>query len=368
MNNITPFKEGLSVPESSLVTPTYVFFLIHAMQVGVGILGFETYISKYAGFDAWISILFGGLCIHILLWMIYHILQDSKGDIVSVHKNIFGKYIGGFLSLLFSIYFLLLTLTVLRTFIEVIEVWIFPELQLWLFSCASILLIYYFVVSGFRVVTGMCLISVILGLPILLLKFYPILEGDVSSLYPVVDHSVSELIAATKQSVLSFLGIELLLIFYPFIKNPHASKKWAHFGVFFTVLIYLITAITSFVYFSEGQLEYVIWGTITLWKIVEFPFVERFEYIGIAMWFYVVLPNIALALWGASRIPKRVFKVKQRYVLWLFCAILLVASGLLKTRHTIDTLNSFTSQVGLYVLLYIPVLFCLSKIINKVRN
>ncbi|WP_079525372.1 GerAB/ArcD/ProY family transporter [Halobacillus hunanensis] len=368
MNKHSSSIEGLSIPENLLITPTYVFFLIHAMQVGVGILGFETYIAKYAGFDAWISILLGGLGIHVLLWMIYHILQDSKGDIVSVHKNIFGKYLGGFFSLMFSLYFLLLTLTVLRSYIEVIEVWIFPELQLWLFTFVFVLIVYYFVKSGFRVVTGLCLISVILALPILLLKFFPILEGDVMNLYPTVDHSVGEILRGTQKSVLSFLGFELLLVFYPFIKNPHASKSWAHFAVFFTVSIYLITAIVSFVYFSEGQLQYVIWGTITLWKIVEFPFIERFEYIGIAMWFYVVLPNIALALWAASRIPKRVLKIKQKYVLALFSIILIVVCCMFTDRQAIDKLNSVTSKIGLYVLLYIPVLFVLSKIMVKVRN
>ncbi|MFD2923342.1 GerAB/ArcD/ProY family transporter [Halobacillus naozhouensis] len=368
MNKHSRPIEGLSIPEYLMITPTYVFFLINAMQVGVGILGFETYIARYAGFDAWISILISGVCIHVLVWMIYHILQDSKGDIVSVHRNIFGKYFGGFLSMLLSLYFLMLTLTVLRSFIEVIEVWIFPELQLWLFTFVFVMIVYYFVASGFRVVTGVCLISVVLGLPILLLKFFPIMEGDVMNLYPVVDHSIGEILGGTKQSVLSFLGFELLLVFYPFIKNPHASKSWAHFAVFFTVSIYLITAITSFIYFSEGQLQYVIWGTITLWKIVEFPFIERFEYIGIAMWFYVVLPNIALALWSASRIPKRVLKIKQKYVLALFSITLVVVCSLFTDRQAIDTLNSITSRIGFYILLYIPILFVLSKIMVKVRN
>ncbi|WMX58567.1 GerAB/ArcD/ProY family transporter (plasmid) [Peribacillus sp. R9-11] len=35
--------------------------------------------------------------------------------------------------------------------------------------------------------------------------------------------------------VFQFLGFETLLMFYPFIKNPEKSKKWARFGVLFTI-------------------------------------------------------------------------------------------------------------------------------------
>jgi spore germination protein (amino acid permease) len=298
--------------------------------------------------------------------MIYRMLQKGNGDIVNIHKQVFGKYIGGLFSLILSLYFLLLSLTVVRTFIEVIQVWVFPRMNVWIFSLVFLLLAYYFSASGFRAVTGICMISVMLGIPILVLKFFPIEYAQVNHLFPVLNHTVPELIAATKTTTLSFLGIELLLIYYPFIKKPEASKKWAHHGVFYTTLIYLITAIVTFIYYSERGLTNLIWPTINLWKIVEFPFIERFEYVGIALWVYVILPNICLALWAASRIPKRVFRIKQRWVLSFYFILLYIASNMFNDRTTIDQLNTIAGKIGFYVLLYIPILFCLQFIIVKV--
>ncbi|WP_431800366.1 GerAB/ArcD/ProY family transporter [Halobacillus andaensis] len=360
--------DGLNIPEQFLITPMFVFFVIHSMQVGVGIMGFEGYIAEHSGFDSWISILIAGAFMHLILWMIYSLLQSSGGDIVSIHKGLFGKYVGGFLSIVISLYFLLLALTVLRTFVEVIQVWIFPSLRIELFTVVFLALIYYLVVGGFRLVTGFCMISVILTLPLLLLKFFPIQVGDVNYLYPTIEHGLVDLLASAKATTLSFLGIELLLIFYPFIKKPQQSVKWAHFGVFFTILIYLATALVAFVYYSEEQLKQVTWGTISLWKIVEFPFIERFEYIGISLWVYVIIPNICLAMWGASRIPKRLFKISQKKMIILYCVILYIVTLLLDDRQIVEKINNFTSQVGFYVLLYIPVLFILSKIFRKVRD
>ncbi|MGI8315917.1 GerAB/ArcD/ProY family transporter [Halobacillus mangrovi] len=363
MNN-----SSLQIPEHLLVSSTMVFFLIHSMQVGVGILGFEKYIASAAGYDSWISIILGGIGLHILLWMIYRILQTVDGDIVTVHTFVYGKYIGGGMNFLFSLYYLLLSVTVLRTFIEVIQTWIFPKLPLWLFTLVFVLLVYYYVAGGFRVITGASMAGVLLGLPLLLFKLFPIQYGNVDNVYPSIDHSIVELLASTKFSILSFLGIGLLFVYYPFIKNKQDSKKWAHFGVFYTVLIYLATAIVSFMYFSEKQLDQITWGTISLWKIINFSFVERFEFIGISLWVFVIIPNLCLGLWAASRIPKRMFNIKQRYVLWGYSVILYVTVFFLEDRRAIDRLNSFTGEVGFYFLMYIPVLFLFMLIMKKVRN
>ncbi|GEN53120.1 GerAB/ArcD/ProY family transporter [Halobacillus faecis] len=360
--------QGLNIPENYLVTPAYVFFLIHSMQVGVGILGFEKYLVEKAGFDAWVSVLIAGGILHIILWMMYRLLQNGGGDIVQIHKNIFGKYIGGFLSLLFCAYFTLLAFTVIVTFIEVIKVWVFPGLQVWVFAFVLIWLVYYLVSGGFRVITGICLISVIIGLPILLLKFFPVQAGHTMNIYPMISHDFTDILGATKQSILSFIGLEFLLIYYPFIKKPDKSKKWAHFGVFYTTMIYLISVLVTFVYYSEEQLKQVVWGTISAWKIVEFPFIERFEFVGIAMWLYVILPNICLGVWGATRIPKRVFNIKQKHFVIIFCIALYFPAVLLDGRPVIDMVNNLSGQLGMYVLMYVPVLLVLKTISDKVRK
>ena len=54
---------------------------------------------------------------------------------------------------------------------------------------------------------------------------------------------------------------------------------------FFSTLIYVVLAIVSFMYYSEGQLNHTIWPTLTMLKIIKVPFIQRFEYIIIFVWF-----------------------------------------------------------------------------------
>ncbi|WP_449537483.1 spore germination protein [Ferdinandcohnia sp. Marseille-Q9671] len=357
------------IRESSLVSPFLVFFLIHSMQVGVGMLGFQRVIAKSAGYDSWISVILAGFAVHIIVWMIYKILKDSKGDIVEVHKEIFGKWIGGFLSLLLMFYFIAMAVTVLRTYVEVVQVWMFPEFSGWVFGCFTMLLTYYIITGGFRTVTGISFFSVVLPIYILLLVFYPLDYGQARNLLPILNHPISDILKSTKDMTLSIIGFEAILLYYPFIKNPNQSQKWAQLGVLATTLLYLATIITTIIFYSHGQLDKIIWATLSMFKIVIMPFVERFEYVGITSWYLVILPNICIAVWAASRGVKRIFSVQQRKVLLVILPIIVLASGLIKSRQQIDMLSEYMSTFGFYfIFTYIPVLFVITLVIRKLRE
>ncbi|MBM6617046.1 GerAB/ArcD/ProY family transporter [Bacillus suaedaesalsae] len=355
-----------NIPETSLVSSFLVFYLVHSMQIGVGILGFQRIVAKTSGNDAWIAILVAGIGIHVLIWMIYKIFATQHGDITDVHRAIFGKWIGGALSSLIIIYCILLGITLLRTYIEIIQVWVFPEFNAMIFSVFFLALVFYIINGGFRAVTGIAFFGVVLPFYIVLAFLFPIKFSFFQNLFPILDHSIKDIAMAAKGSTLSFIGFEMLLIYYPFIKDAGKSQKWAHMGNVLTILLYLIAMIVSIGFFSQEQLERNIWATISMLKIAELPFVERIEYIAISSWILIILPNICIALWGASRVAKRVFNKRQRVFLLLFLAITALLTTYIDTRTQIDMLNNITAQIGFYFIYgYIPFLFVISIIRSK---
>jgi hypothetical protein len=159
---------------------------------------------------------------------------------------------------------------------------------------------------------------------------------------------------------LSMLGFETLLIFYPFVSNPEKSKKWAHLGVFTTSILYLFLTVVTFAYFSEGKLEKNIWATLSIWKIIELPFVERMEYIGIANWCLIILPNVCLFLWCSSRLAKRVFHTKHRTTLIIITILVFCVMQMFEDRKLINDLNNYLGHIGFYMgYVYIPILFAI---------
>ena len=357
------------IKDQNKIAHFHVFFLINSLQVGIGVLGFQRIIAKSVGNDGWMVIIIAGLLSHIILFMMYKIMRDSKGDIFTVHKETFGKWIGGAISSVFIIYLLILSITVVRTYIEVIQVWMFPEINVWIFSIFIMLLAYYIITGGFRVVAGIAFFSITLTAYLILTMVFPLPFASVRNLLPFFDHSVSEFAQGTRDMTLSMIGFETLLVYYPFLKNPEKSKKWAHLGVAYTTFSYLVYGITALIFFSEGHLEKKIWATLSMWKVVELPFVERFEYVGIATWMLVILPNVCLTLWASSRGIKRLFSIRQKTALIFLSAIVVISNGLITSRKEIGWLNDTLGQFGFYyVYLYIPFLFMVILFLRKVRT
>ncbi len=359
----------IKIAERFQVSHFLVFYLIHALQFGVGVLGFQRIVAEKTGRDAWISVILAGTLVHISVWMLYKILKNSGGNIITVHRTLFGKWIGGFLSVVLALYFCLLAITVLRTYIEIVQVWMFTDLNVWVFALVFFILVYYIITGGFRVVTGICFFGVILPIYVLFTFLFPLEFSDLSNLAPPLNHSIKDFAQSTKSMSLTIIGFEALLVFYPFIKNPEKSKKWAHISVAFGTVIYTVIMMISLAYFSEEQLQKNVWATLTIWKIIEMPFVERFEYIGIANWCLIILPNVCLTIWCASRCLKDTFKVNQRIVLIFVLLVSFIVVSFSQTREHINILNDLVGQLGFYMMFaYIPFIFIFNSIMKKVKR
>ncbi|MGM0845801.1 MAG: GerAB/ArcD/ProY family transporter [Bacillota bacterium] len=357
------------IPENRKISPFIVLFLIHSTQVGVGILGFQRIIAKSAGYDAWISVIIAGLLTNVILIFIFKIVQSGGGDIIEANRTAFGKWIGKAVDVIYIIYFCMVAVTVCRTYVEVIQVWMYPRLTAWAFAVPFFLLVIYVVNGGLRTVAGVAFFGTVLPAYLVLTFGFTFPFSDFRNLLPVFDHTLLDLLKSTRDMTLSFLGYETLLIFYPYIKNGEKSKKWAHGGLLLTTGVFTILTLISFAFFSEGQLQKTVWATLSMWKIVEMPFVERFEYIGIANWCLLILPNVCISLWCGSRIAKRSFQFNQRKTLIFLSIISVAAISLIQDRSQVNMLNDITSKIGFYLnFTYLPFLLFMIVLMKKVRK
>lgn len=363
-------ENAAAVREGKKISPYMVFFIIHPIQIGVGILSFQQGIVKYAGYDAWIAILIAGMGTHLLLWIIYSLLNRADGDLIKVHRDVFGKWVGGVFSFIFLVYFASLTVLAMRSYAMIVQVWMFHEMGTWFVCLLFLFLAYYTITGGFRVVVGIGFFGFLIpfigtawgySMPL------PYLHMD--NLLPIWNHSLPDILRSSKQMTLSYLGFGTLLMAYPFIKKPRTSQKWAHAGNGFTMLMYLVIAIISFSYFSVGFLTKTIWPTLSMMKVVELPFLERFEHIFIPIWLLTMLPNVVYTLWVASRGAKRLFKVKQLYVLRVLIVLVFAGALFLPDRRTVDDYTKIISQFAFYFLYgYLPILWVIQFLGSKVRK
>ncbi|REE88966.1 spore germination protein (amino acid permease) [Paenibacillus taihuensis] len=348
------------VQENYTISGYFVFFIIGVCQAAANIFNFQARIVRDAGQDSWISIIIIGLGLNVIIWMIYKMLGNPNKDVIDLHQTIFGKYIGNAISLLIVGYFFFMALFCFRAYMEIILVWVFPTAKVWTMAAFFICIFYYVISGGFRVIAGFSFFYLFLT-PLLWWLYFPVKQGEFHNLLPMFNHSVAELLQGSRASGFIFFGLEALLIYFPFLKEPEKHSKWAHFAILFTTFKYVVLIIVTLMYFSQGLLQHALWPTLAMTKIIEFSFLARFEYLFIFLWMLVIVPTVCIYIWCCTRILKRVTVLKPRITLPAMLAILFIAANTFKERTQIVLLENFINKIGFYfIFIYIPILFIIS--------
>lgn len=357
------------VRPSYQVRPFLVFFMIHSAQVGVGILTFPRSIAKEAGFDSWIGIIAAGLLTHLSLFFILQLLKREHQGLSYIHRFVYGKWLGRLFTILFIIQFLWSGLAILREYVRVIQVWMFPTLPTWLPTLLILILLYYTISGGFRVMVGMCFFKVLVAAIITFPVFFTLSDVELGNFSFIPNHTIKELWSATKTMSFSYIGFEMVLVYYPFIQEAQKSRKYAYLANAATTLLYLVVAFMCFLFYSEKQLNAVIWPYLKMSSSLEFSIIQRFELVFVSAWVLVIVPCVILYLWCASRLAKEVFKVKQKYPLLLFMLVYLVVSHFIDDSEELQLLGSWSGKVAFYLnYIYIPFLFVLYMLMRKIRR
>ncbi|CAH0259364.1 Spore germination protein A2 [Peribacillus sp. Bi96] len=355
--------------KSDQISTFLVFFLIIKIQIGVGILGYQRIIIQSAGNDAWIAVIISGIIYSFGIWGMYKVLNCHDMDLIGIQKRLFGKWLGGLLNIIWILYWLMVGISVLRSYLEIVQSWVFPQINTWLVTSIFALLIYYVVLGGFRVVTGICFLGICIPSYLILTFYFPLEYTHFRNLLPIWNHSFQDLALASKQMSYSYLGVSTLMMYYPLIKNRKSSQKWAQLGNLTTVLVYLFITILTIGFYSEGQISRYIWATLSFWGIVKMPFVERFEYIGIATWVLVLVPSVCLYIWVSARGISQYFNIEQKKIYALLLILLVVITNLIKARKMINQITDYVANIGLIMEIpYVLFLVCLSTVISKKRK
>lgn len=355
-------------PKESNQIPAYLIaFLIHSNQVGVGILGFQRVIAKEAGHDAWISVAIAGIAVHLVVWVIFMTLSRyPSADLYGINRDVFGKWLGNLINLLYMIYFTMAAIVVLRSYTEVVQAWMFPEVSTWSLSAVILGLTLYTILGGIRVITGYTFISLLVTFWLITDLYFPLEYARWSYLYPVLQAKMTEILHGSVSMSLTIIGFEVAYVLYPFLKEKQKAGVFAQMGVLYTNLSYLVLMIVSLTFFSKEQLMKTIWATLNLQQMVYVPFLERFEILLTPLWLLIILPNLMLYTWSVSRGLKRMFQWSQKRNIYLVMLLVLVVSPIFVRRSEINALDNIVARVGIYAAFVYPLFLFLMVEVKRI--
>ncbi|MCX7951009.1 MAG: spore germination protein [Clostridiales bacterium] len=342
--------------------------LVYLTVLGVGILTLPASMAKEVENDGWIlAIIAGILCIGIVYIMCKVGEKYPQNGFVGTLKILFGKFLGVILALPVFFYFLLFTSLETRIFGETVKLFLLSRTPLE-FIIIPILVVSVFlarlgiepIVRFFEAVTPAILFV------LFFLILIAITNTDFSNLKPVLSHDLLSFVKGVKSALFAYAGFEVLLIVFPFIKEPNKACKVSRNAIFLLILAYVIVIIESYAKFGVKLTQTFMYPTLSMIKASDVPgaFIERIEGVLEALWVLFVYTTIVSLLYSLSIVAKDIIgHIEAKHFVAIALPFLYLTS--LIGDSIIDMMqygDLITSTLGLYTIFILPIaMFIVSR-------
>lgn len=331
------------VNNNALTSNQFMFILIGSM-IGIGVLNLPNDVVKNAKQDGWIAAFIGAIYpLYIISMSLLICREFPENNILFVNKKCFGKILGAILNMLLCLYFLLYITAVASGLSNVLRTVIINFLPSAKVLIVIIFLGAYTAYKGLKVLGRTNETIFYLTLVMCLIPLVALGKGKFLNLRPILGSGVVNIIKASKDSVFSYAGIEIILLIYPYVSENKKLRKAAMSSVVITALIYTwIVFITIYGLGIDIIPTYMASFPVVV-KYIEVPIINNFRFIFMIMWALIVFKTISNYYYAIGSVLSNLFS-KTSYN--KICIIIYPLIVFLSTRYVNEPIRrSFLSYI-----------------------
>ncbi|TDL72325.1 hypothetical protein E2R56_18025 [Rhodococcus qingshengii] len=349
------------------ITKFQLFFIMLQSQIGVGLLSLPNVVQKTAKGDGWISPLFAGVAVQVMLVIYWQLLKRFPNLIYTeITQKILGRFLGKLINLVIYMNFILVGGLVTILFIKIINLWLLPLTPNWIISILILTACIYLAVSDLRIIARFFVLATSL---ILLLMFTSLLSWftpkEFQYILPIGSSGIKNILLGTNNSLLAMLGFEGLLFTFPFIiDNKKGVLKTVSISNIFIVIFYTYFIFLSLISFSTDQLAQMREPILNLLRGITYKMVDRVDLIFLSIWIVPMVTSIIAYLFFASKSMNVKKKNYPRVVLMNGFIIFLIT--LIPHNDATTTLfNKYVTYLSYAVVFIIPTLLLILSFLFK---
>lgn len=307
------------------ISKRQIFRLLSYDILGVGTLLLPSIIAKLNGTHGWAAILFGLVLGLIFCLILTKVAMGMKRDesYPDYLKRTFGKWIGTFLLVCYSVYYLWLAGYGTFVFGRLIQTNLLKEQSYYGITAGILVLAIYGMIQG---VEGRARIYEILFwflmIPLFLMLLLAVRNVDTNLLFPVFMTNVNKNFFMGGYFIFSiFSVISFLLFLVPYTSDMKKIKQGSLQAVLFAGAVLLILYEVLLGIFGTKGMAGEDYPAVTLMSMVQIPggFLERQDAFMVAIWFFTVFAFISSSLFYLSKLWEDIGKIKGKksyMVLW----------------------------------------------------
>ncbi|NOV02860.1 GerAB/ArcD/ProY family transporter [Paenibacillus planticolens] len=275
--------------ENNKITRMQFIFLIHGMQVGVGAIEMPTVLAEISGTDGWIAIILGWIGSVLASLVIIQVMKKyPNGTIIQVVRHHLGKGFSTVVTVIYAVYMLMFAYLIFNRMALLIKTWIMQQSHTYVLMLLFVVPAYMIVKGGVRSLGRFAEVAILstVWMPFVLL--YVLKDAHWIYLLPVLKEGWMPVWHSVSSTILSFLGFESALFFYPYLENKKSASANIIIANTLTLAVYLFVTIICFVVYSPDEITQYHDAPLSVAKIIEFRFLERFEIIFLTVYLLLI--------------------------------------------------------------------------------
>lgn len=343
-------KEMRPVGKDEITYQEFTYIIIGAI-FGVGILSLPNQLAEVSKQDGWISAVVGGIYpLYIALTTIYISSKFPNDDVLSVGKKIFGKFLGSILNFLFFGHFFVNLIGITTGAMRLSIVYIVGFLTVFKISIVVIILAVYGSLLGLKVIGRLNEFMYYLKVVLMIIPLIALKDGSLLNVSPIFGSGIKNIVSASVRSVFAYAGIEVMLLYYPYLNDKAAIKKGALKSTFVMILIYTYITFLTIYYAGPNIVVKSFFSVSLLNESINLPFINSFRFFFMYTWIMIVFKTIIDNYYSCCYILSNFAKKLDIRKICIFMAPILVI--VVNIIHDEGTRREFLSKTINYTLIY----------------
>lgn len=303
------------IKNNDIISPYQIAMIVIMTVISVGAFSIAADAAKAAGTDSWLVILITGAINVLAVFIIVKLNSRFPGKTFAEYsQTVIGTIPGKVLTSLFAIYLLLIIASVTRTFTEVVKMFLLFRTPTEIIMLSLILVCTYIVRGGAECIARISeLLFPILFIPFFIVLLFGLPVMDFTNLRPVFQTPPGKMLTAVPAIIFNFGGIEVILFYIGFMKDPKKAYKPAILAVVFITFFLVMITVFCIAAFGENITQLYIWPLVSYIRAISLPgvFIERLDGVILSLWMLTVFSTIVSAYFIVSYSISKVAGTKE---------------------------------------------------------
>lgn len=295
------------------ITSFGLFASIITATIGIGTFSYSGELATTVGTDGWIVVIAGGILSCLLAILLIALLKKNNwNDYTDILIGNFGKILGSLLSLSFVAYLIFSMSIGLRTFIEVMKMYLLEKTPTEFLMVVTILTGVYIIRGGFDSIVRFNEVAFwLMFAPVFVILMLLLSNVDFTNIFPIMSEQPLNYIRSMSVNIYIFKGFEIILLILPFMKDRTSAKKVTILSIIFITVFYALIFIFTLGVFTKHLDSNLLWPAITMIKSINIPgtFIESWDGVVMTLWILFYFTTFINSLYFSSHIVKKVFSL-----------------------------------------------------------